>query len=146
MKVMTQIAFAAAVAIGVPLVRVHEISAQSRQQSACPARFEHDMGILRKTLQAAAHPPSLPGVDYARLSREQARPLTTSSDEAVCTRLDGVLRITTEEQRSRPRSYFALGDHYVVLLPRDPKTRPRSEFGAVVFLDRELKVLSALTM
>lgn len=87
-------------ALGVP--------AQSRPQSACPAGFAHDDGALRKTLGAAASVPDRPELDYARLSREQARPLNTAADQAVCARLDSVFRITTEEQRTRQRSYFAL--------------------------------------
>jgi len=144
---LTKIVFAASLALWVQLTGPDEVSAQTGQQSTtCPARFQHDAGVLRKTLRTAAASPRQRGADYARLEREQVRPLSTASDQMVCARLDSVLRLTTEEQRARPRSYFAVGDHYVIVLPRDPKTRPHSEFGAVVFLDRDMKILTALTM
>lgn len=142
----TRIVLAVTVAFGGLLVRAQEASAQSNQQSICPVGFSHDASILRKTLRAAATAPNQPALDYARLSREQARPLNTPSDQEACARLDDVFRITSAEQRARPRSYFALGGHYVVLLPRDRKTRPQSEFGSVVFLDRDMKFVVAWTM
>ena len=146
MRGSTQIVLAAAFALGVSLARADEVPAQTGQHSTCPARFQHDAGVLRKTLRTAAASPRQRGPDYARLEREQVRPLSTASDQAVCARLDDALRLTTEDQRTRLRSYFALGDHYVALLPRDRKTRPHSEFGSVVVFDRDMKFVVAWTM
>ena len=142
----TQIALTAAAAIGFSVGWGREVYAQSHQQLTCPAGFAHDAGILRKTLGAAATGPNRPELDYAKLLREQARPLNTPSDQATCARLDEFIRIAPADQRSRTRAYFAIGDHYVVMLPRDPKTRPHSEFGSVVFLDRDMNFVVAWTM
>ena len=146
MRNLARIAFAAAFAIAVPLGGAQRGFAQTRQQSTCPAHGAHDAAVLRRTLEAATGAPNQAGLDYARLSREQPRALNTPLDQAVCAQLDDVFHIATAEQRLRLRSYFKLGDHYVAVLPRDPKTRPHSEFGSVVFLDRDRKFVVAWTM
>lgn len=85
-----------------------------------------------------------PALDFARLRQEQPRPLDATADRAVCARLNELFQANTEEQRSRPRSYYALGEYYVVVLLRDPGSR--SEFGAAAFFDRDLKFVIAYSV
>jgi len=87
-----------------------------------------------------------PALDFARLRREQPRSLNAAADQAVCARLNELFQANTHEQRSRPRSYYALGDYYVVILLRDRGSRPHSEFGAVAFFDRNLKFVIAYSV
>lgn len=145
MGALTKMA-SAVIAMAISLAGSLDLAAQTPQPLICPAPGGSDAGVLRKLLRGEGGPPMEPALDFARLRQEQPRPLSAAGDGAVCARLNQLFQANTQEQRSRPKSYYALGDYYVVILLRDPGSSSHSEFGAAAFFDRDLKFIIAYSV